>query len=354
MKKFLCYDTNDAASGKINVDNRGMLKPNSTVPSTNGTPYQQLVTDGDGKVKWEDRLTYSFEDTVEVLPKMSVSVAMDEQDGLYLYEIDLNTTFETGKSYTVVFDETEYKVVAQFPRVIGNLSFIGAGPDTGEPFAVVSSGVLGTKTNGEHSIQITCTGIVYHKISSEYIQNGDVVRVHDKYTMTDEDAAYYDTVFNNNESSIIIWGRNIFKNIRRIEGDSGFIGLRLRDVSGKKYIVYKNDDGLYSIDDLFESEFNLELLKGGNLNSCGISIKSYPNPIVIDPGSYSGSEPTENIVLLRVKNNGIENIVPFEVLGNGTIKTRSAILPSSTPGSTKQFRITVDDTGTISATEVTT
>ena len=27
MKKFLCYDTNDAASGKINVDSRGMLKP---------------------------------------------------------------------------------------------------------------------------------------------------------------------------------------------------------------------------------------------------------------------------------------------------------------------------------------
>ena len=63
MKKFLCYDTNDAASGKINVDNRGMLKPNSTVPSTNGTPYQQLVTDSDGNVKWEDRLAYS--ETIE-------------------------------------------------------------------------------------------------------------------------------------------------------------------------------------------------------------------------------------------------------------------------------------------------
>ena len=58
MKKFLCYDTNDAASGKINVDSRGMLKPNSTVPSTNGTPYQQLVTDGSGNTKWEDRLAY--------------------------------------------------------------------------------------------------------------------------------------------------------------------------------------------------------------------------------------------------------------------------------------------------------
>ena len=57
MKKFLCYDTNDAASGKINVDSRGMLKPNSTVPS-GSTPYQQLVTDGSGNTKWEDRLAY--------------------------------------------------------------------------------------------------------------------------------------------------------------------------------------------------------------------------------------------------------------------------------------------------------
>ena len=58
MKKFLCYDTNDAASGKINVSTNGMLKPNSTVPSTNGAPYQQLVTDSDGNTKWEDRLAY--------------------------------------------------------------------------------------------------------------------------------------------------------------------------------------------------------------------------------------------------------------------------------------------------------
>ena len=58
MKKFLCYDTNDVATGKINVDNRGILKPNSTVPSTNGTAYQYLVTDSEGEVRWEDRLAY--------------------------------------------------------------------------------------------------------------------------------------------------------------------------------------------------------------------------------------------------------------------------------------------------------
>ena len=27
MKKFLCYDTNDAVSGKVNVSANGMLKP---------------------------------------------------------------------------------------------------------------------------------------------------------------------------------------------------------------------------------------------------------------------------------------------------------------------------------------
>lgn len=58
MKKFLCYDTNDAASGKIGVNSNGVLSPNATVPSTNGAPYQYLVTDGAGNTKWEDRLAY--------------------------------------------------------------------------------------------------------------------------------------------------------------------------------------------------------------------------------------------------------------------------------------------------------
>ena len=58
MKKFLCYDTNDAASGKINVNSNGILKPNSTLPSTNGSANQQLVTDSFGNVKWDERLAY--------------------------------------------------------------------------------------------------------------------------------------------------------------------------------------------------------------------------------------------------------------------------------------------------------
>ena len=44
MKKFLCYDTNDAVSGKINVDNQGMLKPvDSELSDTSTNPVQNRV-----------------------------------------------------------------------------------------------------------------------------------------------------------------------------------------------------------------------------------------------------------------------------------------------------------------------
>ena len=73
MKKFLCYDTNDAASGKIEVDNRGILKPNSTVPS-GGEPYKSLVTDGEGNVQWEDRLAYETDPVeTEVFPEQTLT-----------------------------------------------------------------------------------------------------------------------------------------------------------------------------------------------------------------------------------------------------------------------------------------
>ena len=44
MKRFLCYDTNDAASGKINVSTNGMLKPvDSELSDTSINPVQNKV-----------------------------------------------------------------------------------------------------------------------------------------------------------------------------------------------------------------------------------------------------------------------------------------------------------------------
>ena len=44
MKKFLCYDTEQAARGEINVDSRGMLKPvDSELSDTSTSPVQNKV-----------------------------------------------------------------------------------------------------------------------------------------------------------------------------------------------------------------------------------------------------------------------------------------------------------------------
>ena len=109
MKKFLCYDTNDAASGKINVDSRGMLKPNSTVPS-GSTPYQQLVTDGDGNTKWEDRLCYSEETTCEIMDT-ALSGWMGPQDDVYfLWDVPVVSLPTLGVTYTVLWGGSFYEV----------------------------------------------------------------------------------------------------------------------------------------------------------------------------------------------------------------------------------------------------
>ena len=44
MKRFLCYDTEQAARGEINVDSRGMLKPvDSSLSDTSTNPVQNRV-----------------------------------------------------------------------------------------------------------------------------------------------------------------------------------------------------------------------------------------------------------------------------------------------------------------------
>ena len=44
MKKFLCYDTEQAARGEINVDNRGVLKPvDSELSDASTNPVQNKV-----------------------------------------------------------------------------------------------------------------------------------------------------------------------------------------------------------------------------------------------------------------------------------------------------------------------
>ena len=105
MKKFLCYDTNDAASGKIGVDNNGVLSPNATVPSTNGAANQYLVTDSNGNTKWEDRLAYT-----QTIPGSDGPIITFQAYLNTISPLTLSEPLIVGAPYTVNVGDDKYKI----------------------------------------------------------------------------------------------------------------------------------------------------------------------------------------------------------------------------------------------------
>ena len=148
MKRFLCYDSNDAASGKINVSANGVLSPNAAVPSTDDSVYQQFVTDGDGSVKWEDRLCY----TGVGLQEIGNDTVKDENNtvletGYYFQNSNLNISLlgNAGAKYVIEFNGVKYDCICRqtndnFMFAIGNSAIVNPSKeDTGEPFFIYQS-----------------------------------------------------------------------------------------------------------------------------------------------------------------------------------------------------------------------
>lgn len=164
MKKFLCYDTNDAASGKINVSVNGVLSPNATVPSTNGTAYQQLVTDGEGNVKWEDMLAYESITEKKLIDNASVTVNRDSGES---EKVSCNWELIVGEKYTVRVDDN---VVEGAVAQEGN----------GYKFLVVAEGAVSlyqypgywklmSRVNGQHPVTLSGPSASTKKIDPKYI-----------------------------------------------------------------------------------------------------------------------------------------------------------------------------------------
>ena len=165
MKKFLCYDTNDAASGKINVDNRGMLKPNSTVPSTNGAANQQLVTDGNGNTKWEDRLAYEYTEWKDFTLSLGEGT---EITGFTMPPVGDTVTVKVNgveSIETVKLGEME----GQSYSYIGSIDIAGLFSGT-DGWCIVNYAAFGMmgQANPETTVSLLITE--QHKIDEKYIQ----------------------------------------------------------------------------------------------------------------------------------------------------------------------------------------
>ena len=114
---------------------------------------------------------------VETVLVEESTVTFAENNGLYMAEI--RSTFEAtvGETYKVSWDGTTYECTCvdfhNIP-VIGNLSIVGGGSDTGEPFLMVVPGsgeitIGSTDTSASHTFSISATVVPVVKIDEKYL-----------------------------------------------------------------------------------------------------------------------------------------------------------------------------------------
>lgn len=296
--------------------------------------------------------------TVTVIPETTLSNAV-QNEGIYIYpDIRNISRFELreGKRFTIVFDGTSYDCVAfNFNGTIGfgNLSFLGGGDDSGEPFIFLDNKrdyVFATKNGGTHTISCTTDVYIYHKLPLDYIEKGNVldgIIVHNSKLMTTEEANSYNAKFNSNEVVLIKWSDFTIKAITSVTSNE----LQFETYDEKYYSIPINNDGVFSLGDATCTYISIACIEKSGYSSPILNIKRN-EPIHINLSRHSSSAPKE-ILFYVDKNDGFSGNQRFEVLSDGTVKANSIILASSTEGSKKMFEITVDDSGTLSATEVT-
>ena len=294
---------------------------------------------------------------VETVLVEESTVSFAPEDGVYVGQLDESTFSPTvGETYKVSWDDTVYECTcAEFSgrTAIGNLSIAGAGSDTGEPFLmIVGNGreiIIGTSdTSASHTFSISGNQTPIVKIPAKYIDKNSsgYVVIHSKGTMTQQEARNYGIAISTKEVVFIIWNGMCISNIS-FGGTTGS-DLQLITQNNEYYSITKNADGLFAFSDrkFSVASFPNDWATGDvpptiYFNKKGIKI--------VPSRSLAGAGSTD--VLFRVEPDGTKSKA-FKVLGNGEAVAPAFILYSSTANSTKKFKITVDDSGALTATEV--
>ena len=346
--------------------------------------------------------------TVETVLVEESTVEFAEHNGLYGAEFPSTFEATVGETYKVSWDGSVYECTCVFIEEasgIGNLSIVGAGSDTGEPFLM---GVI----NGQGMIIYTRDTSDSHTISISGFA-GEVVKIDEKYlpeniaTKSDVEAAQstannaqstannaqstanaalakfplkYSDVVDTPFSAIELPGE-VTKYSRSSAKGGTLIKLTLSstsDLTGSGF--YKVSSDVFDFEDLCKISYKLKYSSGASSNLISVddlepkvNFSSDHSVFVIDRKIlFCGSTGTFTITINRrtqsfsVAETGIYsytsimssshsfvNYIELTKKERGFIQSSKPIfIPSSTEGSTKKFRITVDDSGTISATEV--
>ena len=331
--------------------------------------------------------------TTTLMEEQQVTFALNEENE---YMARITNAFEVvgGQAYTVNWDGTEYECVEVSENVIGNLSIAGMGDDTGEPFVYGYDArrAVGTfltlDTAASHTISVKTTAEIVTPIYEKYLPENLATKTDVENALSTANAAQttannaqatannakttadaalpktggavsgnltvdaknnsYRTVISAGEMAlqyvnqsgtaddmVVISGQLIPSIVAGKDGPSGF---KLSDSGLSLGYTSNNKDGIHLYHENGSSTAGEIVIQHTNPNNSAkerFSIKSTGritcnNSLKFDCGSE------------------IEVVQTFGETGGSAI-----ILRSSTANSTKRFRITVDDSGTLKATEVT-
>ena len=298
----------------------------------------------------KNRPFYS-EVTETVLVEESTLSFTNPRPGIYYSAIQSTFNPVAGEKYNVSWDGTTYECVcitANGYPVIGNLSIIGAGADTGEPFVITplaeahSIEIYTLDTAASHILSVSSFVGEVVQIPDKYISNTfrDIVNAGDPLTWKDNEWNEYYALF---LSGKLLRINTNFGTLKRGYVLSMFYGassdISFIDYSGIIYsLEYNNAAGELYWRPFFDPT--------GGLYLRYLQAASDPTETTLEYAVLKTSGP----VLTFRTQNANEELVERQVVLTGD---KELILSSSTTNSTKKFKITVDDSGTISATEVT-
>lgn len=352
------------------------------------------TTRSSGDVSIPKPLTYDYMpegypsksvETVTLMEEQEVSPFTDAGEGLMSAVSPVDLELADGDKLTVVWDGVSYDTVVtmirgQFPA-FGNLGSVGMGDVTDYPFvyANIESPIWATAdTATSHTIKVTTIRTVYQTMDENLLpQPPRQVRILDttRSYSTKEVEEIYQSVLN---GTAIYWvNREVITYISYVPHSNFTYGFS----DGQRKTIhpvdgvwdFTNSETIYPSSIIFDSYYGDYAEITGDFNGVGGINKQGYELIRTNMAGFKGnyiqayysivlklrdapyylyiSATTNGEIEIEKRSNGLasggETTTLFK---NGD---RSMILKSSTEGSTKKFKITVDDSGTISATEVT-
>ena len=193
-------------------------------------------------------------DPVETVLVEESTVVFEDASDFYMGVLESTFSAIAGDTYKVYWDGTTYEcicVVKGRTTIIGNLSIVGPGSDTGEPFFMsVENGqtvtIFTADTSASHTFSISGNQTPIVKIPAKYIDKNSsgYIVIHSKDTMTQQEAENYGTAISTKEVTFIIWNGMCISGISFI-GTTGS-DLQLITQNGEVYFIKKNANGLFT------------------------------------------------------------------------------------------------------------